>query len=332
VAASRRTSQTTLEPSRQEGDAQPREGSPTPSGPSRRQLFDTKLLPALYLAPAFVFIFGLTVWPVLQTFRLSLTGADLRSLMTGEHEFVGLENFATIVTDGHLRVVFLQTALFGLACVLATMVLGMAVALLLNQRFRGHTLVGVLVLLPWAVPAVAGSIVWQWMFHDQYGIVNWSLASVGLVGFDGFPWFNDRYTAFFAIGVVVVWQGFPFVALCLLAGLKSVSGEVLEAAKVDGAGPWQTVRLIIMPILKPLILVLIVISTIWNFKIFDQVYVMTRGGPARATEVLAITTWREAFTQHDFGLAAALAVAMFLILAVITALYLWLIRDDEEFG
>jgi ABC-type sugar transport system permease subunit len=308
--------------------------SPAPSGrPARtwRQRFDTQLLPAVYLAPAALFIFGLTIWPVLQTFRLSFTSADLRSLMTGEYEFIGLENFVDIATDAHLRIVFVQTAVFGLACVVATMVLGMAVALLLNTRFRGHTLLGVLVLLPWAVPAVAGSIVWQWMFHDQYGVINYGLASMGLTGFDGFPWFNNRYTAFFAIGMVVVWQGFPFVALCLLAGLKSVSGEVLEAAKVDGAGPWQTVRLIILPILKPLILVLVVISTIWNFKIFDQVYVMTRGGPARATEVLAIATWREAFTQHDFGLAAALAVAMFLILAVITAAYLWLIRDDEEF-
>jgi len=300
-------------------------------GRSWRHRFDNQLLPALFLAPSALFIFGLTIWPVVQTFRMSLTAADLRSLMTGEYEFIGLENFVDIVTDAHLRVVFLQTALFGLACVVVTLVLGMAVALLLNTRFRGHTVLGVLVMLPWAVPAVAGSIVWQWMFHDQYGIINWALTSIGLAGFDGFPWFNNKYTAFFAIGMVVVWQGFPFVALCLLAGLKSVSGEVLEAAKVDGSGPWQTVRLIIMPILKPLILVLVVISTIWNFKIFDQVYVMTRGGPARATEVLAITTWREAFTQHDFGLAAALAVAMFLILAVITALYLWLIRDDEEF-
>ncbi len=300
-------------------------------GRSWRQRFDNQLLPGLFLAPSALFIFGLTVWPVLQTFRMSFTSADLRSLMTGEYEFIGLENFVNIATDSHLRVVFLQTAIFGIACVLATMVLGMSVALLLNTRLRGHTMLGVLVMLPWAVPAVAGSIVWQWMFHDQYGIINWALASIGMVGFDGFPWFNNRYTAFFAIGMVVVWQGFPFVALCLLAGLKSVSGEVLEAAKIDGAGPWQTVRLIIMPILKPLILVLVVISTIWNFKIFDQVYVMTRGGPARATEVLAITTWREAFTQHDFGLAAALAVAMFVILAVITALYLWLIRDDEEF-
>lgn len=297
---------------------------------SARRRFDSYVLPALFLAPAVLFIFGLTVWPVLQTARLSFTGADLRSLMTGEHDFVGVDNYVHLLTDPHLRRVFVTTAVFGLACVLATMVLGIAVALLLDQSFRGRTLLGVLVLLPWAVPAVAAAIVWQWMFHDQYGIVNYALASAGLETFAGFPWFNSRYTAFTAIGVVIVWQGFPFVALCMLAGLKSISGEVMEAARIDGAGPWQTIRLIILPMLKPLILILIVISTIWNFKVFDQIFVMTGGGPARSTEVLAIATWREAFNQHEFGLAAALAMAMFVILAIITAAYLRLIRDDED--
>lgn len=319
-----------------DGAAPGAQGSRDPSAPatthrrSGRWWFDTRILPAVFLAPAALFIFGLTIWPVIQSFRLSFTGADLGSLRTGEHEPVGLDNFVHLLTDAHLRRVFVTTAVFGLACVAATMILGLGVALLLNQQFRGRTIVSVLVLLPWAVPAVAASIVWQWMFHDQYGIINHGLVSIGLDQFAGYPWFNDRYTAFFAIGLVVVWQGFPFVALCLLAGLKSISGEILEAAKVDGANPWQTLRLILLPMLKPLILVLVVISTIWNFKIFDQVYVMTRGGPARSTEILAITIWREAFTQHDFGLAAALAVAMFLILAVITVVYLRLIRDEED--
>ena len=129
---------------------------------------------------------------------------------------------------------------------------------------------------------------------------------------------------------MVVWQSFPFIALAMLAGLQSLSGEVLEAAKVDGAGPWQLLRLIILPMLKPLILVLIVISTIWDFKIFDQVFVMTGGGPARATELVAITTWREAFTQHDFGLASALAMSLFVVIGVVILAYLWLIRDDED--
>lgn len=313
--------------------ATPRPGPPKPRSAARRRWrrrFERHLLPALFLLPAALFIFGLTVWPVLRALQLSFTDADLAMFMTGEFSYLGLANYIEVLTDPHLRRVFITTAVFGLACVLGTMVLGIAVALLLNRVTRGRGVFSILVLLPWAVPHVASAVVWRWIFHDQYGLANWALTRVGLETFGGFPWFNDRYTAFTAIGVVVIWNSFPFVALCLLAGLQSVSSEVLDAARVDGAGPWQRLRHITLPMLKPLILVLVVISTIWNFKIFDHVFVMTEGGPARQTELVAVTTWREAFTQHDFGLASALAMALFVILAVITLLYLWVIREEED--
>ena len=295
-----------------------------------RRWFDNRMLPVLFLAPATVFIFGLTIWPVLQALHLSFTSADLGTLMTGEHEYIGFENYANVVTSSQLRGVFVVTALFGFACVIATMVMGIGTALLLNQRFAGRWLLAVMVLLPWAVSNVAAGIVWKWMFDDQYGVVNWGLSTIGLGGFAGFPWFNHQLSAFLAIGVVVVWQSFPFIALCMLAGLQSLSEEVLDAARVDGASPWQLLRRIILPILKPLILVLVVISTIWDFKIVDQEFVMTGGGPARATELVAITTWREAFTQHDFGLSSALAMALFVVISLVIVAYLWLIRDDED--
>ncbi|QBI19215.1 sugar ABC transporter permease [Egibacter rhizosphaerae] len=298
-------------------------------GPNRR-FFEARILPALFLLPAALFIFGLTVWPVLRALQLSFTNADLSMFMTGEFDYIGLANYVEVATDAHLRGVFVTTAVFGLLCVLGTMVLGIAVALLLNRAFKGRTLLAILVLLPWAVPRVAVAALWEWIFHDQYGLANWMLTSVGMEFFEGFAWFNNRYVAFTAIGIAIVWQSFPFVALAMLAGLQSVPNEVMDAARVDGAGAWQRVRRIILPMLKPLLLVLIVISTIWNFKIFDQVFVMTEGGPARQTELLAITTWREAFTQHDFGLASALAMGMFVILAGVTLLYLWLIREEGE--
>jgi ABC-type sugar transport system permease subunit len=291
--------------------------------------FERRALPMLLVLPAFLLIFGLVFYPVLRTLWLSFTDAGLDSLVSGEVDFVGLENYAEIVTDAHLQRVFLVTAVFGLSCVLCTMLLGLAVALLLNQSFKGRVLFGVLILLPWAVPRVGAAIVWRWMFNDQYGIVNWSLSSIGLRFFDGFAWLNSALPAFVAIGVVVVWQSFPFVALSLLAGLQSIPPEVIEAAKLDGATSFQRLRLVILPMLKPLILVLVVISTIWDFKIFDQVYVMTGGGPARSTEVLEIATWREAFTQLDFGLGSALAIALFVVLVLITALYIRLIREEE---
>lgn len=299
-------------------------------GRSFRQLFDNRLLPILLVAPAILVIGGLIGYPVLRTAWLSFTDADLSALISGEMSFVGLDNYVDALGDPTLRRATIATVLFGLACVAGTMVVGIAVALLLNRAFRGRTLLGVLVLLPWAIPNVAASLVWGWIFHDQYGVLNWALSSLGLSSFDGYAWFNNWLTAFVVIGVVVIWQSFPLVALVLLAGLQTIPSDVMEAAKIDGTTAWQRTRLIVLPILKPLLLVLVVISTIWDFKIFDQIYILSGGGPARRTEVLAFTAYREAFTQSDFGLGSALAMILFVILIIVTVLYIRLIRDEEQ--
>ena len=283
----------------------------------------------MLLAPALVMVFGLVLYPVARTVWLSFRDAGLPYLVSGDSRFVGLDNYRQLWHDAHLRQVMLTTAGFGFACVAATMAAGLAVALLLNQRFRGRGLLAVLVLLPWAVPRVAAGVVWRWMFDDQYGLVNWMLSGLS-PSFVGFSWFNERLPAFIAIGVVVVWQSFPFVALSLLAGLQSIPPEVREAARMDGAGPFQRLRHVTLPMLRPLLLTLVVISTIWDFKIFDQVYVMTGGGPARSTEVAVITVWREAFARTHLGTGAAMAVALFAVLAAMTAVYSRVSRVEEE--
>src|SRR2546423_12645850 len=257
------------------------------------RVFNQKILPWLLLAPALLLVLGLVVYPVGRTVWLSFRCAGLPYLASGASRCVGLENYRQLRTAAPFREVFLTTAVFGFACVAAPMAAGLAVALLLDQPFGGGGLLGVLVLLPWAVPRVAAGVVWRWMFDDQYGLVNWSLTHLGH-DFTGFSWFNDRLPAFVAVGVVVVWQSFPFVALSVLAGLQSIPPEVKEAARMDGARPLQMLRHITLPMLRPLLLTLVVVSTIWDFKIFDQVYVMTGGGPFRSTELAAITVWRAA--------------------------------------
>ncbi|MGH8777322.1 MAG: carbohydrate ABC transporter permease [Jiangellaceae bacterium] len=302
-----------------------------PAQRSLRRIFDDRLLPVLLVAPAILLIAGLIGYPVLRAMWLSLHEAGLAALTTGTMNFVGLDNYVEIMRDPDLRRSTVTTVLFGLACVVATMAVGIAVALLLNRPFRGRGLLAILVLLPWAVPNVATATVWDWLFHDQYGIANWALTSVGLSGFDGFAWFNQRSTAFIVIGLVIVWGAFPFVSIVLLAGLQTIPAEIVDAARVDGASPWQRTRLITLPMLKSLLLVLVVISTIWDFKVFDQVYVMTNGGgPARSTEVLSISTYREAFGQSNFGLGSALGVSLFVILLVVTVVYVRLVKDEEQ--
>jgi N,N'-diacetylchitobiose transport system permease protein len=202
------------------------------------------------------------------------------------------------------------------------------VALLLNERFRGRALLTVLVVLPWAMPAIAASSVWKWMFNDQYGLVNWVLVRLGASGFEEYSWFTDRLPAFAAILVVVVWQSYPFITLAILAGLQTLPAEVLDAAKVDGATAWQRLRYVVLPLLKPIIAVLAVISTIWNFKIFDQVYVLAAGVPERATDTAAVAAYRLAFASSEFGLGSALAVVLFAILLAVTLLYVRMLRSQ----
>jgi ABC-type sugar transport system permease subunit len=297
-------------------------------GRSLRGIFDNRILPWLLLLPAFVTIFALVLYPLVETFWLSFHDAGIPWLRDGTKEFVALDNYTEIFTEELYRRVFVTTAVFGIACVLGTMVVGLLGALLLNQPFKGRSVVAVITLLPWAVPAVAAGTVWEWLFDARAGLVNHLLSYLPGVDLIGFAWFNDRWSAFLAIGIVVVWQSYPFVAVSLLAGFQSISPEILEAARVDGANAWQRLRLVTLPILWPLVMVLVIISTIWDFKIFDQVFVMTGGGPARSTEVVAITTVAEGFGRRDFGLGAALAVTLFLVLAAITYVYVRMIREE----
>ena len=286
-------------------------------------------LPVLLLLPALIIIVGLVGYPLGRTVFLSFTETRLGDLVDGSGEWVGLENYTEVFTDDHLRTSLINTVVFGTACVIGTMVFGFAVALLLNERLRGNLLFGIAVLLPWAVPAIAASSIWRWLFDDRYGFVNWALVNLGFSSFQDYAWFADRESAYVAIFVTVVWQSFPFVALSLLAGLQTLPKETLHAAAVDGASSWQRFRLVTLPLLRPIIAVLIVFSTIWDFKIFDQVYVMAQGVPGREADTAAVTAYREAFALGHYGVGAAIAVILFLVLLVFSIAYVRLIGREE---
>ena len=258
-----------------------------PRRPARsvaRRTFAKFTLPVLLLLPALVIIAGLVGYPLARTVYLSFTDTNLGDLIYGGGEWVGLDNFKEVFTNDRLRVALINTVVFGSACVIGTMVFGFAVALLLNQRLKGNLLFSIAVLLPWAVPALAASAIWKWLFDARYGFVNWGLVQLGFDRFEDYAWFASRGSAYVAIFVTVVWQSFPFIALSLLAGLQTLPKETLQAAAVDGASAFQRFRLVTLPLLRPIVVVLVVFSTIWDFKIFDQIYVMASGCPtARPT-------------------------------------------------
>ncbi|HEX6594259.1 MAG TPA: sugar ABC transporter permease [Bacillota bacterium] len=286
-------------------------------------------LPWLLLAPALLLIIGLTIYPLLYTLFLSFQHYDMYSMLSGETKWVGFENYRQTLTDPFFWKVTRNTVLFGLACVMGTMVVGLCVALLLHTKFKGSNILGIAILVPWVFPAVAGGIVWRWMFHDQYGIANFFLVKLGFEKFQGFAWFNSSFTAFFIIFLMIVWQSFPFIAISLLAGFQTIPNSLYEAAEIDGATGWDKLTKITLPMLKPLLLILFILSTIWDFKIFDQIYVMTEGGPARGTYVLALYSWNEAINALNFGMASTIAMLMFVLLIIFITIYVYFMREDE---
>jgi N,N'-diacetylchitobiose transport system permease protein len=287
-------------------------------------------LPVLMLLPALIIIAGLVGYPLVRTIYLSFTDTGLGELIYGGSTWVGLENFKEVFADDRLRVALVNTVVFGTACVIGTMTFGFAVALLLNQRLKGNLFFGIAVLLPWAVPAIAASAIFKWLFDSRYGFVNWALVNVGFDRFQDYAWFAGRFSAYVAIFVTVVWQSFPFIALSLLAGLQTIPKETLHAAAIDGAGPWQRFRLVTVPLLRPIIAVLVVFSTIWDFKIFDQIYVMAAGVPDRAADTAAVAAYREGFALSHYGLGSAVAVVLFLILLLFSLLYVRLIGKEGQ--
>ena len=307
-----------------------------PARPRKPALAATKAvvnrltLPVLMLLPALVIIGGLVGYPLGRTIYLSFTDTDLGALIYGGESFVGVENFKEVFVDDRLRVSLINTVLLGTACVIGTMVLGFATALLLNQKLNGRVLFSIAVLLPWAVPALAASAIWKWLFDSRYGFVNWALANLGFESFEGYAWFAGRFSAYVAIFVTVVWQSFPFIALSLLAALQTIPKELLQAAQVDGANALDRFRLITLPLLRPVLAVLIVFSTIWDFKIFDQIYVMASGVPDRMADTAAVAAYREGFALGHYGLASAAAVVLFVILLVFSIAYVRLIGKEGE--
>lgn len=265
----------------------------------------------------------LLLYPLLDTIWLSLHDVSLGDLVSGELPWAGLDNFQQLFSDSFFWGVFRNTVGLAAACVVLTMSLGTLVALLM-ERLPGwaRVVLSLAVLVPWATPKVAATIVWKWIFDDQNGVLNWVLASIGLDQFAHFNWFIDPLRAFAVITVLIVWQSFPFIALSMYAGLQTVSRDVVEASKVDGANAWRTFWRIKVPQLRPVIAVLLILSTIWDFKVFSQVYVMTEGGPARSTYVIGLYSYLTSFRAHQFGMGAALAVVMLAVLMIITGIYI----------
>lgn len=247
--------------------------------------------------------------------------------------FVGLRNFIdgfnpiTTLGERYWRSV-VNVLLFGGVTISCSYICGLLVALLMNRKFVGRTLVRGVVLLPYILPDSVAYNVWRFMFQSRIGIINRTLISLGFIH-EPMVWLVGR-NSMFAVMTASVWKGWPFASLLLLAGLQTIPPEVLEAATIDGAGAWQRFRYIIMPYLMPVTKTLILLSVIWNFNAFSQFFIMLGRDPGLEADVPSVLIWREAFNNFSFGRGSAMSLVLVLMMLVVAAVYIWTLRVNKS--
>ena len=281
--------------------------------------------------PASLVLLLVLAWPVLYAGWLSLHEVSLRQLRTGELPFAGLANYARLFRDDVFWLALQHTVVFVALSVGLELVLGLAIALVIDDDRVGLSRVTrLLLLVPWGVPPVVNGLLWSFVFHAQYGYLNRGLLVLGVVR-EPVNWLGDPSLAMGAVIVAYVWRTTPFNVLLYHAGLRSIPRDYYEAASVDGASGWRSFWHITLPLLRPVIAVTLVLRTVFGFMVFDEIFAITQGGPGNATWVAAWYTYRTAFQPpFNVGLGSASAWVLAVILAVAGLAYVRLVGRRLE--
>ncbi|PSO47558.1 MAG: sugar ABC transporter permease [Cyanobacteria bacterium SW_9_44_58] len=268
-------------------------------------------LPALII---FILVFA---YPIGRAFWLSLFTENLGTQL--EPIFTGLENYARMFGDGRFWNSLGNTAIFTFFSLLLELLFGIIIALVLDQQFRARGIVRTIGILPWALPTAVMGLAWEWIFNDQYGVVNDILRGLGIID-SGITWLGDPTRAMFALILADVWKTTPFIAVILLAGLQAIPQDLYEARSIDGATPIQNFFTITLPLIAPQMIIALLFRFAQAFGIFELVTVMTGGGPAGSTETVSLYIYDTVMRYLDFGYGAALIVITFLILIIAVAI------------
>ncbi|NJO94758.1 MAG: sugar ABC transporter permease [Pleurocapsa sp. CRU_1_2] len=283
-----------------------------------------KLTGWVMLIPALLVLGLVFIYPIVRAFWLSWFTENLGTQL--QPVFTGLSNYQRMLGDGRFWQSLSNTATFTVISVLLELLLGLGVALVLNISFWGRGAVRTVAIIPWALPTAVMGLAWAWIFNDQYGVVNDLLLRLGLID-QGINWLGTPTLAMVALIVADVWKTTPFISIILLAGLQSISEDLYEAHRLDGASPWQSFTQITLPLLMPQILIALLFRFAQSFGIFDLVQVMTGGGPAGSTETVSIYIYSTVMRYLDFGYGAALVVVTFLLLVLAVAIISGLLKQ-----
>ena len=280
------------------------------------------LLPALFIAPAMAVLLSLSIYPLIYSVTISLQ----QRTSTGVNWTFG--NFTRLINDNFFWTAMGHTFVYAAVALAVEFLLGLGLALLLNKQIRGRGLFRASLLVPMMLPTVVVGVVWRLMLNPNFGAVNGTLKQLG-INTENLTWTASPRLALLSVIAVDVWQWTPFVFLVLLAGLQAIPQEPYEAALIDGSSRWQTFRHVTLPLLKPAILIVLLLRTMDLLRVFDQIFILTEGGPGFATETISLYIYRTAFRFFDFGYAAAMSFVLLALTNIISAIYIRLLQARE---
>ena len=271
----------------------------------------------LLMLPLLIVMVAVIGWPLADTVHLSFTDAKL---VGTSGSYVGFDNYVRLISGNAFGRTLFTTTFFAVVVVTTEMLLGVLAALLLNQQFYGRTLLRALLILPWTLPTVVNATLWRLIYNPEYGALNAALTQLGFLS-EYRSWLGEPGTALTALIVADCWKNFPLVAMIALAALQAVPRDIIAASFVDGAGAFARFRFVTLPYLAGPLMVALVLRTIEAFKVFDIIWVMTRGGPANSTRTMSILVYQEAFSFQRAGSGASLALIVTLIITVLAIAY-----------
>ena len=275
-----------------------------------------KNTPYLFIAPAFIVMAIMVFYPLGYGFWLSLTNMSLRTFKNPG--FVGLQNYIRVFQDPEVLATFIRTIIWTFVNVFFHVTIGLFLAILLNRKLPGKSILRVFLIIPWAMPQYIAALTWKGMFNQNFGAINLML---GWFGIENLPWLSDPKLTFYAAIITNIWLGFPFMMMITLGGLQSISSELYEAADIDGASAWNKFKDITLPLLKPTLTPAIILGTIWTFNMLNVIIILAGGYGNKETQILVTDVYRLAFNFYRYGFAAAYSVLIFVFFLVFSLIY-----------
>jgi multiple sugar transport system permease protein len=291
----------------------------------KARLWD-RVYPYVTITVPLLIIALFTIYPVLYAVRISFYQYILTKPKA--HPFIGLKNFQEVISSYYFRNSLVNTGIYTIAAVIGVVIFGLLVALLLNSKVRTANALKIIILLPWAIPAVVAGLMWKWILNSDFGILNGILYGLGIIK-EYIPFLATPQLAKLSLVMAQIWKEGPLATIFFLAGLQLIPEELYEAARIDGGGGWRIFRYITFPLLKPILLIVVVYETLIAILVFDIIYVLTGGGPGDSTALISWFAYAEIFKSLNLGHGVALAIIIALITLVLIFLYLRAIRSEE---